>query len=54
MTVKHNGVLIHDNVEVPKATTAAPVKEGPQPGPIYIQNHGNPLRFRNIWVVRGK
>lgn len=54
MTVKHNGVLIHDNVSVPKATTAAPVAEGPEPGPIYLQDHGNPVRFRNIWVVEKK
>lgn len=54
MTVRHNGVLIHKDVEVPKATTAAPLKEGPEPGPIYIQDHGNPLRFRNIWVVPTK
>ena len=51
MTVKHNGVLIHDNVAVPKATTAAPVAEGSGPGPLYLQDHGNPIRFRNIWVI---
>jgi hypothetical protein len=51
MTVYHNGVKVHDNVEVPKATTAAPVGEGPQPGPVYLQNHGNPVRYRNVWVV---
>lgn len=51
MTVHHNGVLVHDNVEVDHATTAAPLKEGPQPGPLYLQDHGNPVRFRNIWVV---
>ncbi len=51
MTVKHNGVLVHDDVEVPKSTTAAPVKEGPDKGPVYIQNHSNPARFRNIWLV---
>jgi len=51
MTVRHNGVLIHQDVEVPHATTAAPVREGPEPGPIYLQNHGNPVRFRNVWVV---
>ena len=51
MTVRHNGVLIHDDVEVPKSTTASPLKEGTEKGPIYIQNHGNPVRFRNIWVV---
>ena len=54
MTVKHNGVLVHEDVDVPKSTTGAPVKEGPQPGPIYVQNHGNPLRFRNIWLLETK
>jgi hypothetical protein len=54
MTVKHNGVLIHDNVALPKATTAAPVAEGPEPGPIYLQDHGNPIRFKNIWLVEKK
>jgi hypothetical protein len=54
MTVRHNGVVVHDNVELPKATTAAPVPEGPEPGPVYIQDHGNPVRFRNIWVVEKK
>ena len=52
--VKHNGVVIHENAELPKATTAAPVKEGPEPGPVYLQDHGNPVRFRNIWVVEKK
>lgn len=54
MTVKHNGQVIHDNVELPHATTAAPVPEGPEPGPIYLQDHGNPVRYRNIWVVEKK
>jgi len=52
MTVRHNGVVIHENVAVPKSTTAAPLGEGPAPGPIYLQDHSNPVRFRNIWVVR--
>jgi hypothetical protein len=52
MTVLHNGVKVHDNLELDHATTAHPVKEGPEPGPIYLQNHGNPVRYRNIWVVR--
>ncbi len=51
MTVRHNGVLIHDHVEVPKATTAAGRPEGPERGPIQLQNHGNPVFFKNIWVV---
>lgn len=51
MTVRHNGIEVQKDVEVPQATTAAPVREGPEPGPVYLQNHGNPVRFRNIWVV---
>lgn len=51
MTVRHNGVVIHDNVALPRSTTAAPLKPGPQPGPVYLQNHGDPVRYRNIWVV---
>ena len=54
MTVRHNGVEIHKDIEIPFATTAAPGREGPGPGPIYLQNHGNPVRFRNIWVVEKK
>lgn len=51
MTVRHNGVVVHRDVAVPKATTAAPLKEGAEPGPLYLQDHGNPIRFRNIWFV---
>ena len=50
-TVRHNGVLIHDNVEIPHATRANPLAEGSEPGPVYLQNHGNPVRYRNIWLV---
>jgi hypothetical protein len=53
ITVEHNGVVIHQDVELPadRGTRAAPVKPGPEPGPIYLQDHGNPVRYRNIWVV---
>jgi hypothetical protein len=51
MTVRHNGVVIHNDVECDHATTAAPVAEGAEPGPLYLQDHGNPVRYRNIWIV---
>ncbi|MEX2287545.1 MAG: DUF1080 domain-containing protein [Planctomycetaceae bacterium] len=54
MTVLHNGTVIQKDVEVPKTTRSAPVAEGPEPGPLYIQDHGDQLRFRNIWVVEKK
>ena len=51
MTVRHNGVVIHQDLDLTKSTTASPLKEGPEPGFIHLQNHGNPVRYRNIWVV---
>jgi hypothetical protein len=52
VTVKHNGVVIHQDLEIPKTTGSSPVKdETDTPGPIYLQNHGNPVRYRNIWVL---
>jgi hypothetical protein len=54
ITVKHNGVLIHDNVELPKTTTAAPIKEGPDAAQLNLQDHGNPVRYRNVWLVEKK
>jgi len=53
MTVYHNGVKIHDKLELPgdRNTTAAPLGAGPEAGPVYLQDHGCPVRFRNVWVV---
>ena len=53
VTIQHNGVVIHDDQELPghRNTTAAPVQAGPEPGPVFLQDHGNPVRYRNIWVV---
>ena len=56
VTVSHNGVVIHKDVELPgdRNTTAAPLGAGKDPGPVYLQDHGNPVRYRNIWVVETK
>jgi hypothetical protein len=50
MTVKHNGVVIHDNVDLKDGNPGAD-KEGPAANGLYLQDHGNPVVFRNIWVV---
>jgi hypothetical protein len=51
VTVKHNGVVIHDDLELTKGTPGK-LEEGPGPGPLYLQDHSNPVHFRNIWVVK--
>ncbi|MEW6252919.1 MAG: DUF1080 domain-containing protein [Planctomycetota bacterium] len=50
ITVYHNATRIHDNVEVPRGTTAGS-KEGPHAAPLLLQDHGNKIRFRNIWIA---
>jgi hypothetical protein len=45
-TVLHNGVKVHDNYVLRKGA--------PRPTAIHLQNHGNPVVFRNIWFVEGK
>jgi Domain of Unknown Function (DUF1080) len=51
-TVKLNGVVIHDDVEIPEPTGGSRnAKEFGTPGPVLLQGHNNPLQFRNIWVV---
>lgn len=51
VTVRHNGVVIHDDLELPKQTPGRHA-EGPDPDSLYLQGHGNPVYFRNIWVVK--
>jgi hypothetical protein len=52
VTVRHNGVLVHDNLELKGATPGGGFKtEVPAPGPFYLQGHGNPVVYRNVWVV---
>lgn len=52
-TVFHNGVLIQNNVKLIGETgwlTRAPYKAHPEKLPLALQDHGNPVRYRNIWV----
>lgn len=50
VTVRHNGVVIHDNLELQE--TPGRQKEGPGPRGIHLQAHGNKVQYRNIWLVK--
>jgi hypothetical protein len=51
VTVLHNGVLIQDHFPVEENNTgAAPLKGFAEKGPLFLQDHRNPVRFRNLWV----
>ena len=56
VTVRLNGVLVHEDLELAKDfTTSAPITkplDGSE-GPVFLQDHGNPVVFRNIWIVPG-
>jgi Domain of Unknown Function (DUF1080)/Domain of unknown function (DUF3471) len=53
VTVIHNGMLVQDNVE-PWGPTAwlqhIPYSAHPDKLPLAFQDHGNPVRYRNIWL----
>lgn len=51
LTLEHNGYLIHKDLEIPGPTGGARTQDEKGPGPVFLQDHGNPVRFRNIWVV---
>jgi hypothetical protein len=53
LTVFHNGVLVQNNVQLTGPTSwleRAPYEPHPEKQPISLQDHGNPVRFRNIWI----
>jgi Domain of Unknown Function (DUF1080) len=53
-TVRHNGVLIHENQELPKSTASSPKPESSEPGGLYLQDHGNKVFYRNLWLMEKK
>ncbi|MGB0598815.1 MAG: family 16 glycoside hydrolase [Rubripirellula sp.] len=50
ITVKLNGVVVQRDVELPGPTPGGQLAESAANGPIHLQQHGNPVRYRNIWV----
>lgn len=57
ITVRLNGVTVHEDLELTKDFTASAPLSAPltsPEGPVFLQNHSNPVAFRNIWVDPGK
>jgi len=53
VTMFHNGVLVHSDAELIGATThraLAKYSKHADRGPLQLQDHGNPTRYRNVWV----
>ncbi|MFN6108353.1 MAG: DUF1080 domain-containing protein [Planctomycetaceae bacterium] len=50
-TIRLNGVIVHAKYEIPKFNGGGGQADESLPGSIYVQDHGNPVHFRNIWIV---
>lgn len=53
VTILHNGVVVQNNVEIQGLTAhkqKAKYNRHDDKLPISLQDHGNPIRFRNIWL----
>jgi type 1 glutamine amidotransferase len=53
VTVEQNGILIHDRVRIP-GPTGGGAEGNVARAPLKLQDHGNPVRYRNIWLVELK
>jgi hypothetical protein len=51
-TIKHNGYVIHKNRKLKQTTPGGATNEvSAEPGSLFLQDHGNPVAYRNIWAV---
>lgn len=50
ITVVHNGVPIHENLEIPDPTPGGVGVDEPGIGGLFLQDHSNKVQFRNIWI----
>ena len=51
ITVRHNGQVIHLNRELPRLTPGGVSNEESERGPLLLQDHRDPVQYRNIWVL---
>jgi len=53
ITVYQNGIKVHDDVEIPYSGNRWKGKSEAT-GPIRLQDHGHPIQYRNIWLLKGR
>ncbi|WZP00093.1 DUF1080 domain-containing protein [Isosphaeraceae bacterium EP7] len=53
ISVRQNGQVIHKDVKIELDNTVSGMGGDPStPGPIMLQDHGNPVQYRNIWILK--
>ncbi len=50
VTLRWNGEIVHNSVEIPNITVGGIGNQMRATGPILLQDHGNPVQYRNIWI----
>ncbi len=51
LTILQNGLVIQNNIQLPGVTGASIDENAGEPGPLLLQDHGNDVKYRNIWIV---
>lgn len=52
ISVFQNGLPVHNNVILPRATPGGTSEKPVAEGPLMLQDHNDPVSFRNIWVMK--
>ncbi len=51
ITVRQNGILIQDDIELKTGTGMGATRKQVAEGPVFFQDHKNPVMFRNVWAA---
>ena len=51
VTLLQNGIVIQNNTQLLGVTGGSANEDVGAPGPLLLQDHGNPVQYRNIWVA---